>query len=253
MRGRIESVLSSAKTLGIRSGDNPAAWKDNLENQLPSPKKIKKVKAHPAVQGEQMMNFMQDLRKVQGVSARALEFLVLTSVRSHNVRHASWQEIDMETKTWAIPGEDSDESQQRMKSGMAHRVPLSKQALALIEGLPRIAGTDLLFPSPQGKKELSDMAMNAVMRRMSYVDYKGRKAVPHGLRSTFRDWALEHTNYQSQIAEKALAHVVGDETERAYLRSDAFKKRCRMMQMWADFCDKDQKVPKDKVVSIRAA
>jgi len=254
VRGRMESVLSSAKTLGLRSGDNPAAWKDNLENQLPSPKKIKKVRHHPAVQVLEMGAFMKDLRSRDGVSSRALEFLILTSVRSHNVRHASWSEIDYETKTWAIPGEDTDEdSRQRMKTGIAHRVPLSKQAITLLEGLPRIAGTDLLFPSPRGLKELSDMAMNAVMKQMLYKDEKGRRAVPHGMRSTFKDWALEHTHYQSEISEKALAHVVGDETERAYLRSDAFKKRTAMMQRWADFCDKEQKAAKSKVVQFRAA
>jgi integrase len=170
------------------------------------------------------------------------------------VRHATWPEIDFETKTWAIPGEESDdESQQRMKTGISHRVPLSKQAIALLEGLPRIAGTNFLFPSPRGQEDLSEMAMNSVMKRMPYKDHKGQRAVPHGLRSTFKDWALEHTNYQREISEKALAHVVGDETERAYLRSDAFKKRVRMMQLWADFCDREQKAIKDKVVPIRAA
>jgi len=150
VRGRIESVLSAAKTLGYRSGENPAAWKDNLDNQLASPKKIRKVRHHPAVQVEEIAAFTRDLRARTGVSAQALEFLILTSVRSHNVRHASWPEIDFETKTWAIPGEDSDDdSQQRMKTGISHRVPLSKQALSLLESLPRIAGTDLLFPSPR--------------------------------------------------------------------------------------------------------
>jgi len=91
------------------------------------------------------------------------------------------------------------------------------------------------------------------MRNMLYKDHKGQRAVPHGLRSTFKDWALDHTNYQNEISEKALAHTVGDETERAYLRSDSFNKRRRMMQLWADYCDKEQKAIKDKVVPIRAA
>jgi len=254
VRGRIESVLSSAKTLGLRTGDNPAAWKDNLDNQLASPNKVKKVRSHPAVQVGQAFSFMQELRKREGASARALEFLMLTSVRSHNVRHASWTEIDFESKTWAIPGEDSEEgSQQRMKSGVAHRVPLSKQAMQLLESLPRLAGTDLLFPSPRGEKELSDMSMNAVMKRMNFVDLKGQRTVPHGLRSTFKDWALERTNFQHEISEKALAHTVGDAVERAYLRSDAFEKRRKMMQMWADYCHREPKAAPDKVVSIRAA
>jgi integrase len=249
VRGRIESVLSAAKTLGYRSGENPAAWKDNLDNQLASPNKVKKVRHHPAIPVDEVAQFMKDLRSREGTSSDALEFLVLTSVRSHNVRHARWSEIDIETKTWAIPGEDADEdgNGQRMKSGVAHRVPLSKQALTLLNRLQHMAGTDLLFPSPRGGSQLSDMAMNKVMRDMK------AGGVPHGFRSTFKDWALERTNFQHEISEKALAHTVGDAVERAYLRSDAFAKRRRMMQQWADFCEKDQKAIKDKVVPIRAA
>lgn len=249
VRGRVESVLSAAKTLGYRSGENPAAWKDNLDNQLASPNKVKKVRHHPAIPVDEVGDFMKALRQQNGTSACALEFLVLTSVRSRNVRYAAWYEIDLETKTWAIVGEDSDESGdgQRMKSGIAHRVPLSKQALALLEGLPRMAGTDLVFPSPRNGSPLSDMSMNKLMRDMK------ADGVPHGFRSTFKDWALERTNFQHEISEKALAHTVGDAVERAYLRSDAFAKRRRMMQMWADFCDKDQKVVKDKVVPIGIA
>jgi integrase len=253
LRGRIESVLSYAKTRKYRTGENPAAWKDNLKSQLAAPKKIRKVRHHKAIPVAEIGAFMKDLRLLEGTSATALEFLVLTSVRSRNVRCATWPEIDFETKTWAIPGEDDeddgddDSDRQRMKSGIAHRVPLSKQAMELLEGLDRHAGTNLLFPSPRKVGPLSDMAMNKLMRDMQ------ANGVPHGMRSTFRDWALEHTSFQSQIAEKALAHVVGDETERAYLRSDAFNKRRRMMQQWADFCDKSQRVAKGTVVSIRSA
>jgi integrase len=248
VRGRIEAVLSSAKTLGYRSGENPAAWKDNLDNQLASPNKVKKVKHHRAIPVNEVGEFMNDLRQREGVSADALEFLVLTSVRSHNVRHAAWSEIDFESKTWAIPGEDNDEDGggQRMKSGVAHRVPLSRQALKLLGRLQRMAGTDLLFPSPRTGGQLSDMAMNKVMRDMK------AHGVPHGFRSTFKDWALERTNFQHEISEKALAHTVGDAVERAYLRSDAFEKRRKMMQQWANFCDDVQKASGGKVVPIKA-
>lgn len=247
VRGRIEAVLSSAKTLGYRSGENPAAWKDNLDNQLASPNKVKKVKHHRAIPVNEVGEFMKDLRQREGVSADALDFLVLTSVRSHNVRHAAWSEIDFESKTWAIPGEDNDEDGggQRMKSGVAHRVPLSKQALKLLGGLQRMAGTDLLFPSPRTGGQLSDMAMNKVMRDMK------ANGVPHGFRSTFKDWALERTNFQHEISEKALAHTVGDAVERAYLRSDAFEKRRKMMQQWANFCDDVQQASGGKVVPIK--
>lgn len=253
VRGRMEAVLSAAKTLGLRSGDNPAAWKDNLDNQLASPRKVKKVRSHPAVPVEDIGRFMKDLRARQGMSSQALEFLCLTSVRSHNVRHATWSEIDLESKTWAIPGEDTDqESAQRMKAGVSHRVPLSKQAVELLQGLTRMAGSDFLFPSPRKGNELSNMAMNKVMREMNYRDGKNQRTVPHGLRSTFKDWAIEHTNFQNVISEKALAHTVGDETERAYLRSDAFNKRQRMMQQWADFCGKERDSASAKVVPINS-
>jgi integrase len=249
VRGRIEAVLDAAESKGLRpEGKNPAAWKGGLKSLLASPNKVKKVRHHPAIPVDEVGIFMKALRDLEGASAKALEFLVLTSVRSHNVRHASWSEIDLETKTWVIPGEDADDegNGQRMKSGVAHRVPLSKQALELLEGLNKVAGNDLLFPSPRGGTPLSDMAMNKLMRDMK------AKGVPHGFRSTFKDWALERTSFQHEISEKALAHTVGDAVERAYLRSDAFAKRQRMMQMWADFCDKTQKVTCGTVVPMRA-
>jgi len=155
-------------------------------------------------------------------------------------------EIDFDTKTWAIPGEDEDTGQ-GMKTGVTHHVPLSSQALELLNALPRIAGTDLLFPSPRKNTQLSDMSMTAVMRKMK-VD-----AVPHGFRSTFRDWAAEMTNFSSIIVEKAMAHAVGDKTVGAYLRSDVFLKRVRVMQSWAEFCDRVREDSKGKVVSLRPA
>ena len=116
----------------------------------------------------------------------------------------------------------------------------------MLKGLTRVAGTDLLFPSTRKGAHLSDMAMNKVMRDMN------AKAVPHGFRSTFRDWAIDHTNFQDEIAKKALAHVIGDKTEQSYLRSEMFEKRRRMMQAWADFCDNDRSAAGSKVVPMKA-
>jgi integrase len=246
VRSRIQSVLGAAKTLKLRSGDNPAEWRENLQGILPDPAKFMKVEHFKAVPVLEVGLFMSLLRKVPGISARALEFLILTNVRSHNVRHATWGEIDFETKTWAIPGDDEDTGQ-AMKTGVEHRVPLSSQALALLNGLDRIAGTDLIFPSPRKNTQLSDMSMTAVMRKMEI------KAVPHGFRSTFRDWAAEMTNFQAGIVEKAMAHAIGDKTVGAYLRSDVFQKRVRVMQSWADFCDRIREDSKGKVVSLRPA
>ncbi len=229
LRGRIESVLDSAKTKGYRSGDNPAAWKGNLATLLPSPNKVKKVQHFRAVPVEEVHEFFAELKKQKGIAPKALEFLILTNVRSHNVRHATWQEIDFESNSWEIPGEDEEGNGQRMKAGVSHRVPLSKQAVALLKELKGKGASALLFPSPRKEGILSDMAMNKLMRDMKV------NGVPHGFRSTFRDWAQDYTNFDSAIAEKALAHAVGDQTVQSYLRSDAFKKRIKLMQDWANF------------------
>lgn len=247
LRGRIEVVLDSATTKGLRDGVNPARWKGNLSTILPSPNKISPVKHFPAMPVLELGGFVRTLRATEGIAAKALEFLILTNVRSHNVRHATWGEIDLATETWEIPGEDDEKTGQRMKMGVTHRVPLSTQALKLLENLSRTADSNLLFPSPRKATQLSDMAMNKVMRDMQ------AKGVPHGFRSTFRDWALDHTNFHETIAEKAMAHAVGDRTVRSYLRSDAYKKRRRLMQAWADFCDIERAALDSKVVSFKAA
>ncbi len=244
LRGRIETVLDSATTMGLRTGLNPARWKGNLSTLLPAAKKIAKSTHFKAVPVPELPTFFHSLRAQEGVSARALEFLILTNVRSHNVRHARWSEIDLETKTWLIPGEDGEGSKQRMKAGVSHRVPLSPAALKLLEKVGKTAGTDLIFPSPRKLVPLSDMALSKLMRDMQ------ADGVPHGFRSTFRDWTVERTSFSREVTERAMAHAVGDKTEAAYLRSDAFEKRRRLMDMWATYCTtKPQK--EGKVVAFR--
>lgn len=223
LRGRIESVLDWAKGRELRRGDNPAAWRGNLDVDLPKPEKVSKVEHHAAVPIDEAGAFMARLRTAEGTGARALEFAILTAARSGEVRGAKWSEIDLETGVWTVPGE-------RMKAGREHRVPLSRPALDLLAALPRAAGIDLLFPAPRGGV-LSDMTLTAVMRRM------GVEAVPHGFRSTFRDWAAERTAYPRDAAEMALAHTIGDKVEAAYRRGDLFDKRRRMMDDWATFLE----------------
>ena len=247
LRGRLETILDSAAVKGWRDPLNPARWKGHLARLLPSPSKVTKVQHFSAIPVLEVGTFVANLRKRQGAAANALQFLILTNVRSHNVRHATWGEIDLDSKTWAIPGEDEEGTGQRMKMGVAHRVPLTRQAINLLSSLPRMAGSQLLFPSPRKGVQLSDMAMTKVMRDMK------ADGVPHGFRSTFRDWAQDYTSFQKDVAEKALAHAVGDGTEQAYLRSDAFEKRRRMMQKWADFCDVERPASSGKVVPIKAA
>ena len=244
LRGRIESVLDWATAREYREGLNPARWKGHLDHLLADPNKIMKHGHHAALPIGDMGAFMAALRQQQGTGARALEFAVLTAARSGEVRGATWGEIDQENATWTIPGE-------RMKAGVEHRVPLSADALALLKQLPRTPGTvlvtmaskDLVFPAPRGGK-LSDMTLVAVMRRMN-VD-----AVPHGFRSTFRDWASERTAYPSEVAEMALAHTIGNKVEAAYRRGDLFEKRRVMMADWANFLAKVEQ--KGAVVDLRS-
>lgn len=226
LRGRIESVLDWATARGYREGLNPARWKGHLDHLLPSPGKIVKVGHHAAVPVEEVGAFMQALGAQQGTGARALEFVILTAARSGEARGATWREIDLDQATWVVPGD-------RMKAGKEHRVPLSDAALALLRGLPRIAGSDLVFPAPRGGV-LSDMTLVAVTRRMQVA------AVPHGFRSTFRDWCAERTNFAREVAEMALAHTIGDKVEAAYRRGDLFEKRRRMMADWAGFLAKTE-------------
>ena len=223
LRGRIESILDWAAVRKYRSGDNPARWKGHLDKVLPAPSKIQKVEHHRAIPIDGMPVFMQELRAQPGVGARALEFLILTATRSGEVRGTTWAEIDLTEAVWTIPAE-------RMKAGAEHRVPLSLQAIKILKELPRLAGTQLLFPGTKGQV-LSDMTMTAVMRRMK------ADAVPHGFRSTFRDWAGEKTNYPRELAEQALAHTLESKVEAAYRRGDALEKRRQMMQEWANFIE----------------
>ena len=202
-----------------RNGENPARWKGHLDKVLAAPSKIQKVEHHRAIPVEEMPQFMQNLRTRPGIAARALEFLILTAARSGEVRGATWSEIDLDKAIWTIPAE-------RMKAGAEHRVPLSSAALQILSSAPRLTDSDLVFPGTKGQP-LSDMSITAVMRRMKLDE------VPHGFRSTFRDWAGEKTNYPRELAEQALAHTLTNKVEAAYRRGDALDKRREMMSEWA--------------------
>lgn len=224
LRGRIESVLDWATVRGYRTGDNPARWKGHLDHLLPTLSKAKRVKHHRALPWQDIRPFMTALRKEEGISARALEFLILTACRSGEVREATWREIDLGNALWIIPAE-------RMKMGREHRVPLCRQAIALLSKLPREKDSPYVFISAKAGQPLSDMSLIAVMRRMKV------EAVPHGFRSTFRDWAGESTSYPREVCEHALAHKLADGVEAAYQRGDMLQKRAAMMKDWADYCD----------------
>lgn len=222
LRGRLEQVLDWATARGYRAGLNPARWRGHLDKLLARPSKVAKVEHRAALPFTEVAAFMERLRVADGMGARALEFAILTAARSGEVRGAKWSEIDLKTNVWSIPAD-------RMKAGREHRVPLSPAVVALLNALSHMAGSDLVFPAPRGGA-LSDMTLSAVLRRMNVG------AVPHGFRSTFRDWASERTNYPRDAAEMALAHTIGDKVEAAYRRGDLFEKRRRMMADWATYC-----------------
>lgn len=221
VRGRIENVLDWAAAKKYRVGENPARWRGHLDKMLSAPKKTTAVVHHPAIPVDDAPAFFAALEERNGTAARALEFLLLTAARSGEVRGATWSEFDLDKGLWTIPGE-------RMKAGNEHRVPLTESALAILRQQPRRDGCDLVFLSPRGLR-FSDMALTGVMRRM------GLTAVPHGLRSTFRDWTAEKTSFPGEMAEMALAHKLSNAVEAAYRRGDMFEKRRRMMDAWAKF------------------
>lgn len=240
VRNRIELILAWAMATGHRErGFNPAAWRGNLDAALPKPSKVNNRQHHAAMPWQELPGFMQRLALVEGMSARCLEFTILTACRSGEARGATWDEFDLrgKVKVWNIPA-------QRMKSGRPHRVPLSDAALKLLKALPRFEGESLVFPSTKQGRPLSDMSLTMLLRRHA------PGVTAHGFRSTFRDWAAETTNYPREVCEMALAHAVGSGTEAAYFRSDLFAKRTLLMQEWGNFATK---APRAGVVPIRGA
>jgi integrase len=238
VRQRIEATLAWAGVRGYRDKQNPAIWRNNLDQVLPKQSKVSKPEPHPALQVKDVKAFTKELRSAEGQGAKCLYFLMLTACRSNEARGATWSEIDLKAAEWLIPAE-------RMKAGVAHRVPLSNAAVALLKSLVKFDGTDLIFVGNENK-QLSDMTLAAVIKRMNkakliWVDYKGKPIVPHGLRSTFATWAQENTSHPSELREHALAHRVGNSTTQSYERGAQFGKRRSMMQDWSKFMHIDKK------------
>lgn len=225
LRGRIERVLDAAKAKGHRSGENPALWRGHLDKLLPKRRKLSRGH-HAAMRYEEVPAFIGALRERAAVAARALEFTILTAARSGETFGAKWREIDLGAAIWIIPKD-------RMKAAREHRVPLSPRAVAILKEMAQI-GTDpdaYAFPGQKRGKPLSVMAMDMILRRMK------APITVHGFRSSFRDWCGEESTFPRELAEAALAHVVGDETERAYRRGDALEKRRKLMVAWANYCE----------------
>ena len=245
LRQRLEAILTFATVSGHRTGENPARWKGNLKEALPRRPRSVRAESWPAIAQADAARWFAAVGERQGMAAKALVFLALTVARSGEVRGATWDEIDLARGVWTIP------AARMLKRGVEHRVPLPARALELVKALPRFEGSPYVFTSPRGKA-FSDAALGKVMRTTheaqaardgrGFVDARsGKPAVPHGLRSTFRDWASEH-GYDRELSELALAHVVGSEVERAYRRADLLERRRAQLEAWAAFLRGDAAV-----------
>jgi len=225
VRGRIEAILDWAAACGHRHGENPGRWKGHLENLLPKRLRVRRVERHAALPYPEIGNFMEAVRRQGGISARALEFTILTAMRTGEVLGATWDDLgDLAEKTWTISAE-------RMKGDREHRVPLSERALEILGEMQLVRQGNLVFPGNKAGRPLSHGAMLRVLDTMSRDDL-----TVHGFRSSFRDWAAECTNFPSEVCEAALAHAVKNKAEAAYRRGDLFEKRRRLMAGWATHC-----------------
>lgn len=227
VRQRIEAVLSAAKARGLRSGENPAAWRGHLDALLPTISKKRRVEHHAAMDWQDVPAFMSELRKRSNMSAWALQFTILTAARTGEVIGARWGEFDLQAGLWVVPAS-------RMKAHVEHRVPLSAQAVALLRAMPRTEGDDAVFWGRSQKGQggtISQWAMLMLLRGMR------PGLTVHGFRSAFRDWAAECTSYPAEVVEMALAHTIQNQVEAAYRRGDLLDKRRELMQAWADYLD----------------
>jgi integrase len=236
VRGRIECVLDWAKVRGFRDGENPARWRGHLDHLLPARAKVRKVKHHAAMPAADLPAFMMTLSDRDGLSTLALRFTILTAARTGEALGARWDEIDHGTRVWTVPAE-------RMKGGREHRVPLSDEAMAVLERARSVKQGDYVFPGTR-HNTLSDTTLLMILYRMGF------ELTVHGFRSTFKDWASERTNFPNEVVEMALAHAVANKVEAAYRRGDLFDKRCRLMAAWSDYCSKPASA--GTVVPLRA-
>ncbi|MFC1456390.1 tyrosine-type recombinase/integrase [Microvirga arabica] len=223
LRGRIERVLDFARARGQRSGENPARWRGHLDALLPKRARLTRGH-HAALPFDEVPAFMASLREREGIAPRALEFAILTAARSGEALGAKWEEFDLDARVWTVPAT-------RMKASRVHRVPLSERAVEILRQMAQAQLSEFVFPGLKRNRSLSGMALEMVLRRMK-VD-----VTVHGFRSAFRDWAGERTHFPREIAEAALAHLVGDAVERAYRRGDALEKRRKLMEAWARFLE----------------
>ncbi|MBQ0797403.1 site-specific integrase [Zhongshania sp.] len=231
VRGRIEKIIDYARARKLRKDENPARWRGHLDALLAKPSKLIKSENYPSLPYQRANAFISALRQRQGISALALEFLILTNTRTGDVLEASWQEIDLDSKLWTIP-------EHRLKTRKEHLVPLSDRAVEILKTIDNSDPSNLIFISPRGG-QLSNMAMLQLIKNMDsdktpWRADNGRIITPHGFRSTFRTWAGECTAYPRDLIEFAMAHQLKDKAEAAYHRSTLPEKRRKLMQDWSN-------------------
>lgn len=235
VRGRVERVLDYAAAKGWRNGSNPALWRGHLKNVLPQRSKLSRTN-HAAMPYDDVPAFIARLGEHRALAARALELVILTAARSGEVLNATWSEIDFKTNIWTVPPA-------RMKAGREHRVPLTDRAVHILKTLKEDARSDYIFPGYRKGRPLSNTAMIMLLRRMDLGHF-----TVHGFRSAFRDWVGDKTSFQREVAEQALAHIVGNKVEQSYRRSDALEKRRELMNAWSRYLEPVT----DNVVKLKA-
>jgi integrase len=225
LRGRLETVIDAARAKGHvpANNANPARWRGHLDKLLPKRSTLSRGH-HAALPYIEMPAFIADLRARAATAALALEFCILTASRSGEDYGARWNEVDLANKLWTVPAA-------RMKAGREHRIPLSGRALSILRHLHEARTDEFVFPGQKANNPLSNMAMEMMLRRMKM------RVTVHGFRSAFRDWAGNETIFARELAEAALAHMIGDKSEQAYRRGDALEKRRALMDAWSQFCE----------------
>ncbi len=222
VQSHIERILDFATVQKLRTGDNPARLKGNLEHLLG--KGSRDENHFAALPHADLSSFMRDLRQRDGFMARAFEFAVLTATRTNEAAKAEWAEIDLDKAIWTIPGA-------RMKMKQPLRVPLSRQAVALLKALPRPGDSPYVFPGDDVKRHITP-DFQKVRKAMKRDDI-----TTHGFRSTFSVWVAEKTKFTDDMTERALAHRDTNKVRAAYKRTDLYERRIPLMQAWADYCD----------------
>ena len=241
VRANIESVLDLARVEGQRTTDNPARW-DLLKHALPAREGARAAGHFRALSHSDVPALLKDLEKEDTVSALCLRFTILTVARTNESTACRWTDIDLAARTRTV---------QILKGGKGwqHLVPLSDQAIELLRGL-MVDGKpvgEYIFPARNRRGHLGTSAMLDLLERLKWND----RTTTHGIRSAFKTWATERTNYPREVVELCLSHLQGDPLERAYQRGDIIEKRRQLMQAWADYFETGEQTA-NNVVAIRA-